>query len=88
MKHGSKSFAESFAGVRLGFRFSIELQTAARTTQAKRGQMNRGGTSAPLDEVLGWPEVRVVFAIGKKRLTDSQRRSWTSRGSIWGHPQS
>ena len=25
---------------------------AARKTQPKRGQMNRGGTSAPLDEVL------------------------------------
>jgi len=36
---------KSFAGGKLGFRFSIELQTAARATQPKRGHMNRGGTS-------------------------------------------
>ena len=28
-----------FAGVRLGFRFSTELQTAARKTQPKRSQL-------------------------------------------------
>ena len=39
-----------FAGVRLGFRFSTELQTAARKTQPKCSQLNRDGTSAPLDE--------------------------------------
>ena len=67
-----------FAGVRLGFRFSTELQTAARKTQPKRSQLNRGGTSAPLDDELGRLEVRVGFGIGNKSLTDSQRRSWTS----------
>ena len=40
--------------------------------------MSRGGTSAPLEDELCRLEVRVVFAIGKKRLIDSQRRSWTS----------
>ena len=54
------------------------VTTAARTTQPKRGQLNRGGTSAPLDDELGRLEVRVGFGIGNKRLTDSQRRSWTS----------
>ena len=54
--------------VRLGFRFSTELQTAARTTKSKQGRSNRGGISAPLDDELGRFEVRVVFAIGKKRL--------------------
>ena len=34
--------------------------------------MNRGGTSAPLDGELGRLEVRVVFAIGKKRLIDQE----------------
>ena len=53
---------KSCAGVKLGFRFSTELQTAARKTQPKRIQLNRGGTSAPLDDELGRPEVRVVFA--------------------------
>ena len=51
---------------------------AARVTQPKRSHSNRGGTSAPLEEVFGWFEVRVGSAIGKKRLSDSQRRSWTS----------
>ena len=69
---------ESFAGVKLGFRFSTEFIIAARTTQPKQGRMNRGGTSAPLDDELWRLEVREVFAIGKKRLIDSQRRSWTS----------
>ena len=69
---------KSFAGVKLGFRFSTELQTAARTIKPKRGRMNRGGTSAPLADELYQLEVRVVFAIGEKRLIDSQRRSWTS----------
>ena len=41
--------------------------------------MNRGGTSAPLDGELGRLEVRVVFAIGKKRLIDSQ----PTRGQPW-----
>ena len=44
---------ERLAGVRLGFRFSIESQTAAGTTQPKRGRLNRGGTSAPLEEAVG-----------------------------------
>ena len=50
-----ESFAggESFAGVKLGFRFSTELQTAARKDQPKQGHLNRGGTSAPLDDELG-----------------------------------
>ena len=47
---GSLLRGGGFAGVRLGFRFSTELQTAARKTQPKRSQLNRGGTSAPLDE--------------------------------------
>ena len=64
---------ESFAGVRLGFRFSTELQTAARTTQPKRGHLNRGGTSAPLDDDLGLLEVRVGFATGKKRLVGKRK---------------
>ena len=67
-----ESFAgvrESFAGVRLGFRFSTESQTAARKTQPIRSQLNRGGTSAPLDDELGRLEVRVGFGIGNKRLT-------------------
>ena len=51
--------------VKLGFRFSTELQTAARTIKPKRGRMNRGGTSAPLADELYQLEVRVVFAIGK-----------------------
>ena len=59
-----------FAGVRLGFRFSTESQTAARKTQPKRSQLNRGGTSAPLNDELGRLEVRVGFGIGNKRLTD------------------
>ena len=59
-----------FAGVILGFRFSTESQTAARKTQPKRSQLNRGGTSAPLDDELGRLEVRVGFGIGNKRLTD------------------
>ena len=62
-------FRGGFAGVRLGFRFSTELQTAARKTQPKRSQLNRGGTSAPLDDELGQLEVRVGFGIGNKRLT-------------------
>jgi len=37
---------------------SIEvIATAALTIQPKRGQTNRGGTSAPLDEMLGRLEV-------------------------------
>ena len=43
-------FKGGFAGVRLGFRFSTESQTAARKTQPKCSQLNRDGTSAPLDE--------------------------------------
>ena len=43
-------------------------------TQPKRSRSNRGGTSAPLEVVLGRFEVRVGSAIGKKRLIDSQRR--------------
>ena len=56
----------------------LKFLTAARVTQLKRGRKNRGGTSAPLEEVLVRFEVRVSSAIGKKRLSDSQRRSWTS----------
>ena len=41
--------------------------------------MNRGGTTNPLDDELGRLEVRVVFAIGKKRLIDSQ----PTRGQPW-----
>ena len=68
-----------FAGVRLGFRFSTESQTAARKTQPKRSQLNRGGTSAPLDDELGRLEVRVGFGIGNKR--------WTNvRGNVRGQP--
>ena len=33
--------------------FSIESQSAAGTTQPKRGGLNRGGTSAPLEEAVG-----------------------------------
>ena len=39
--------------------------TAARVTQPKRSHSNRGGTSAPLEEVLDRFEVRVGSAIGK-----------------------
>ena len=78
---------ESFAGVKLGFRFSTELQTAARKDQPKRSRMNRGGTWAPLDDELGRLEVRVGFGIGNKRLTDSQRRSWTSPPKLGPAPE-
>ena len=37
--------------------------------------MSRGGTSAPLEDELCRLEVRVVFAIGKKRLIDSQNKN-------------
>ena len=60
--------------VKLGFRFLTELQTAVRKSQPKRGQLNRGGTSAPLNDELGRLEVRVGSAIGKKGLSEIQRR--------------
>ena len=37
--------------------------------------MSRGGTSAPLEDELCRLEVRVVFAIGKKRLINSQNKN-------------
>ena len=63
VKLGKASLGESFAGVRLGFRFSTELQTAARTILPKRGRMNRGGTSAPLADELYQLEVRLSLRL-------------------------
>ena len=63
----AESFAaESFAGVKLGFQFLIELQTAARKDQPKQGHLNHGGTSAPLDDELGQFEVRVGLRLATR----------------------